>query len=70
MEIIDSGIQIIRLSPENMPTLTKNAEKFSLDFDDAYQYTVADKYDLELLSFDRDFDRTERERKEPSQVIK
>jgi hypothetical protein len=36
------------------------AKKFALDFDDAYQYVVAEKYDLQLVSFDADFDRTER----------
>ena len=29
---------------------------FRLDFDDAYQYTAAQKYNLTLLSFDTDFD--------------
>jgi predicted nucleic acid-binding protein len=36
-----------------------------LDFDDSYQYAVAQKYGLEIMSFDADFDRTEKGRKIP-----
>jgi hypothetical protein len=39
-----------------------------LDFDDAYQYTAAEKHNLILLSFDTDFDRTSRGRKTPAMV--
>ena len=31
---------------------------------------VAAKYELQLISFDKDFDRTERKRKEPIEVLK
>jgi predicted nucleic acid-binding protein len=41
-----------------------------LDFDDAYQYayqyTLAQKYSLELVSFDKDFDKTDIVRIEPN----
>ncbi|NTV47430.1 MAG: PIN domain-containing protein [Chlorobiales bacterium] len=33
-----------------------------LDYDDAYQYTLARKYGLDLVSFDRDFDKTDMKR--------
>jgi predicted nucleic acid-binding protein len=42
--------------------------KFGLDFDDAYQYLAAVKYNLTLVSFDSDFDRTERGRRTPAEV--
>jgi len=41
-----------------MELLIKAAEKFNLDFDDAYQYAISEKYDLMIMSFDSDFDRT------------
>lgn len=44
-------------------------QRFTLDFDDAYQYTAAEKYDLQIISFDTDFDRTERGRKTPQQIL-
>lgn len=36
---------------------------------DAYQYTAAEKYGLTLVSLDGDFDRTERGRKTPAEVL-
>jgi len=44
-------------------------ERYHLDFDDAYQYTVAEKHDLTIVSFDHDFDQTERGRKTPGEVL-
>jgi predicted nucleic acid-binding protein len=41
----------------------KYLHRFNLDFDDAYQYVVAEKYNLTIISFDSDFDRTELKRK-------
>ena len=40
-----------------------------MDFDDAYQYAVAEKRGLVLVSFDSDFDRTERKRKVPAELL-
>jgi hypothetical protein len=34
-----------------------------------YQYTVAKKYNLSLVSFDRDFDQTTRGRKRPGDFL-
>ncbi|RPI37410.1 MAG: PIN domain-containing protein [Methanoregulaceae archaeon] len=42
---------------------------FRLDFDDAYQYVVAEKFDLALVSFDTDFDRTDRKRLIPADIL-
>ena len=41
---------------------------FRLDFDDAYQYVVAEKYNLALVSFDADFDRTDKKRMVPAEI--
>jgi len=67
-DISDAGINIIRLLPRDMEALAEASGNYNLDFDDAYQYVAAEKYDLEILSFDGDFDRTERGRKTPDQV--
>lgn len=40
-----------------------------LDYDDAYQYALAERYDLQLISFDAAFERTERGRQTPTQVL-
>jgi len=43
--------------------------RFNLDFDDAYQYAIAEKFNLTIVSFDSDFNRTERGRKTPAEVL-
>ena len=68
-DIIVDGIGILSLSHEELKTLNLTADKFSLDFDDAYQYAVATKYELQIFSFDTDFDRTEKKRMEPIEVL-
>ena len=66
---IDGSVQLLHLRPVDSTAITEAIEKYNLDFDDAYQYTVAEKYDLEIVSFDTDFDRTERGRKTPQQIL-
>ncbi len=68
-DIIVDGVGILSLSLEDLKTLDLIVDKFDLDFDDAYQYAVAAKYEMQLISFDTDFDRTERKRKEPIEVL-
>jgi predicted nucleic acid-binding protein len=63
--IIKTGITVIGLDPEDVLALAEVSKNFRLDFDDAYQYAVAQKYGLKIMSFDADFDRTEKGRKIP-----
>jgi len=66
--VATGGVGLLRLSVEDMGELAVVAQRFNLDFDDAYQYVVAEKHNLEIISFDADFDRTERGRKTPENV--
>lgn len=69
-DLLTSGfLRLIRLGLEHMAKVAEVARNFSLDFDDAYQYVAAEVHDLVLLSFDRDFDRTERGRKTLGEVM-
>src|SRR5437868_6040052 len=53
-----ANINVLRLLPGDMQDIAHHAQNSGLDFDDAYQYTVAEKYSLTIVSFDSDFDRT------------
>lgn len=64
--IFTAGVKIVSIPPDDTESVIDSAQKFNLDFDDAYQYAVASSRDMQLVSFDRDFDRTELGRKEPS----
>ncbi|MCG2709119.1 MAG: PIN domain-containing protein [Thermodesulfovibrionales bacterium] len=67
--IVDTGIPITSLSVDDMESVVNASQKFNLDFDDAYQYVTAEKYDLIIVSFDSDFDRAERGRKTPGEIL-
>ena len=68
--ILDPGVVVIPLSAQEMERLIDVAQRFHLDFDDAYQYAVAERYGLTIISFDADFDRTEKGRKTPKDLLK
>ncbi len=45
-------------------------ERFNLDFDDALNYHIVRRFGLEgIISFDRDFDKTDIRRVEPRELI-
>ena len=62
-------VQVVRLDLQQVGLLPAIAHKFRLDFDDAYQYAAASSRNLQLVSFDTDFDRTDLTRKTPSEVL-
>jgi hypothetical protein len=64
----DEGMKVLVISEEELGVVSSFAERFSLDFDDAYQYTVAKNNDLVIVSFDRHFDVTDRGRRTPAQI--
>jgi len=64
----DSAVRLIRLDTAGLKEVPIVRRKFGLDFDDAYQYLAAEKYGLTLVSFDSDFDRTERGRNTPAKA--
>lgn len=67
--IIESGVNIARLGLEDITEIIKIEKEFNLDFDDSYQYVVAERLDLTLVSFDSDFDKTEKGRATPKELL-
>ncbi len=66
--LVNGGIGLLSLYSDEMESVISASQKFSLDFDDAYQYAVATRSDLVLVSFDADFQRTDKGHKQPSEV--
>lgn len=64
-----AGIEVLSLAFAEVEHVAEYSERFNLDFDDAYQYAIAEKHDLIIASFDSDFDRTVRSRKTPAQLM-
>jgi len=68
--IFHAGMRMMTVPIQAIVSLIDTAQRFNLDFDDAYQYVVAEKHGLEIISFDTDFDRTEKGRKSPAEAGK
>ena len=68
-DMIINGMEILSSPPEDLIKLDSTAQQYNLDFDDAYQYMLAEKHQLQLISFDKDFDSTKIGRKEPSEIV-
>ena len=68
--MLTAGTIMTSLFAEDMEAVISTALRFNLDFDDAYQYVAAAKYGYTLISFDSDFDHTERGRKSPAEILR
>ena len=49
------------MSKESYKDLVEIRNKLELDFDDAYQYKVANDYNLEIVTMDNDFKKVKRD---------
>ena len=63
------GIAILEIEMHLKKDLLKAHQEQSLDFDDSYQYVIAKRENLHLVSFDQDFDKTDLKRLEPLQAL-
>lgn len=64
-DLFKSGINILTIPGSDLYEVKNTSEKFNLDFDDAYQYFITKKFNLQIVSFDKDFDTTDIKRIEP-----
>ena len=66
---ISEAVQVLSLPLEAHAKIQETARAYSLDFEDAYQFEVANHFGLALVSFDTDFDRSRLKRLTPSEVL-
>ncbi len=66
---LQGGVTLVSVPPESMRLLVLVMDRFNLDFDDAYQYVAAEESGLVIVSFDHDFDRTDRGRQAPGEIV-
>ena len=52
-------IDILSLATESYPALSGLKERYNLDFDDSYQYKIAEENELTVVTMDKDFRRVE-----------
>jgi predicted nucleic acid-binding protein len=63
--------QIVQLSlnSNELIPLISYMQEFNLDFDDAYQLSVSQKYDLTIVTFDKDFNAKGIRKNTPEEII-
>lgn len=64
------GIDVVSLSQTELQEVVEVCTRYHLDFDDAYQYVAAKRYQLTLVSFDADLDVTPLGRKLPADLLR
>jgi hypothetical protein len=69
-DICRSGLRVASLDLSDYQNIVAYANEYQLDFDDAYQYAVAERYDLTIVSFDHDFDKTKKGRVFPMDLFR
>ena len=68
--LIDSDVLLVSIPANKMKRVVEIMDRFGLDFDDAYQYVAAEIKRAIIVSFDKDFDKTEQGRLTPMEVLK
>ena len=63
-----NGLTIVDLSLEEELMASEMAGNVGLDFDDGLQYYYAKKAELQIVSFDEEFDKTDIKRVEPKDI--
>ena len=66
---INAKIEVLSLDTTDLLEVSVNSKKFKLDFDDSYQLTLSQKYDLTLITFDMDFIAKGLKVKSPDEIL-
>lgn len=67
--VVPGDIQVLAIPPDLTVQVLEAIDKFDLDFDDGYQYVIAQQSELTIVTFDRDFDKTDRGRRTPAEIL-
>jgi hypothetical protein len=66
---INGQIELLSLDSSDLLDVIDNIQKYKLDFDDSYQFSVAQKYDLTIVTFDKDFNIKGSKKKTPDDIV-
>jgi len=67
--ILQPEILVPTFLPHDAGLIFAKSTTHKLDFDDAYQYALAEKYALQIVSFDNDFNKTPKGKKTPAEIL-
>lgn len=66
---VNGQIEQLSLDPNELLDVISNIQKYKLDFDDSYQFSIAQKYELTIVTFDKDFDVKGIKKNTPNEII-
>lgn len=66
---VNGQMKQLSLHPGDLFMAISNMQEFNLDFDDAYQLSVSQKYDLVIVTFDKDFNAKGIRKNTPEEII-
>jgi len=66
---VNGQIEQLSLNSGDLLNVISNIQKYNLDFDDAYQLSVSQKYDLVIVTFDKDFNAIGIRKNTPEEII-
>lgn len=66
---VNGQIEQLSLNSGDLMNVISNIQEFDLDFDDAYQLSVSQKYDLVIVTFDKDFKAKGIRKNTPEEII-
>lgn len=66
---VNGQIEQLSLDAIGLLEVIANIQKFKLDFDDSYQFCIAQKYDLTIITFDKDFNVKGIKKNTPDDII-
>lgn len=69
-DCMDSHYFLVHTSFDDESDILFMSDTRQLDIDDAHQYWAAKKLNARLVSFDKDFDKTDLRRFEPEEILK
>jgi hypothetical protein len=67
--VVPGDIQVLAIPPDLTLQVLEAIDKFDLDFDYGYQYVIAQQNELTIVTFDRDFDKTDLGRRTPAEIL-
>lgn len=68
--IYQEKINLVKMEVSDELMIISSMKELGLDFDDATQFLAANKVKSYIVSYDKDFDKTDYPRKEPKDILK
>jgi len=62
-------LEQLHLDTIDLLDVITNIQKYNLDFDDSYQFSIAQKYDLTIITFDKDFNVKGIKKNTPGEIV-